>query len=153
MVNNMNLTKLSMVFYVFLSLSCSSSAIADINLKKEIASGVAIVLVINANEKDESEQYADWSHYLNQFGKDVGTSYVFHKVSSPQLDKLIVGKKEYHEKYSMIFIKKNKPTYFNKGAILEPQIYEYMKLKYEGKTISPEHLNQFSPSEIKLKLK
>jgi len=149
----MNVTKLSIYLSVFYVFFFSQNAFADINLEKELASGVGVVLVINANENDKSEQYADWSHYLNQFSKDVGKNYIFHKISSVQLDKIIANKKEYHEEYSMIFLKKNMPSYFNKGAILEPQVYEFIRLLYAGKPIKPDHLNQFSPVEIKIKFK
>lgn len=153
MVSIMNLSKLLIIVSALFTFGCSENVLAEFDLKKELASGVAVVLIINANEDANSEQYADWSHYLNQFSIKVGNKYIFHKVSSKGLNKLIVSQKEFYEEYSMIFIKKGQPTYFNQGAILEPQVYEFVKLSYAGKPIEPKYLEQFSPKKLNIKVK
>lgn len=149
----MNLNIKAISLFTFFIAVFSSNVFAGINLSKELSSDKVVVLVINANEHNKSEQYADWSHYLNQFSRDVGNKYIFHKISSKRLGELIENSGKFEEKYSIIFMQKNKPSYFYKGAILEPQVYEYIKLSFEGKPIEPEYLKQFAPQKVKIKLK
>lgn len=148
MINN-NLKNI----FVFILILTSSSIFADYKIKKELESGKSVVLIINADEKSESEQYADWSHYLNEFSSEVGNNYFFHKISTAKLNKIILKGEKFKENYSMVFMKKGKPSYFYSGPILEPQVYKFVKLTYLGKPIKPKYLNQFSPKEVKIELK
>ncbi|MFK5915792.1 MAG: hypothetical protein QM484_15605 [Woeseiaceae bacterium] len=107
----------------------------------------------SANEKSKSEQYADWSHYLNEFSSEVGKNYTFHKLSTDKLKSIILNGEKFKENYSMIFMKKGKPSYFYGGPIVEPQVYKFVQLTYSGKPIKPKHLNQFSPEEVNIKFK
>jgi len=140
------------VFAVVLIL-ISSSVFADHKFVKELESGKSVVLIINADEKSKSEQYADWSHYLNEFSSDVGDNYVFHKISTDKLNKIILNGEKFKENYSMIFMKKGKPSYFYRGPIVASQVYKFIHLSYSGKPIKPKYLKQFSPEEVKIKFK
>lgn len=131
----------------------SSSVFADHEFVKDLESGKSVVLIINADEKSKSEQYADWSHYLNEFSSEAGNNYVFHKISTAKLNKIILNGEKFKENYSMIFMRKGKPSYFYSGPIVEPQVYKFVQLSYLGKPIKPKYLNQFSPEEIELKFK
>ncbi len=131
----------------------SSSVFADHKFVKDLESGKSVVLIINADEKSKSEQYADWSHYLNEFTSEVGNNYVFHKVSTGKLKKIILNSERFKENYSMLFMKKGMPSYFYSGPIVEPQVYKFVQLSYLGKPIKPKYLNQFSPEEVKIEFK
>lgn len=139
--------------FIFLFFIISLPTFADHKFEKELESGKAVVLIINAVVKPESEQYADWSHYLNQFSSDVGKSYVFHKLSMDKLNKLVLNADKFNKNYSMIFMKKGKPSYFYKGPIVEPQVYKFVQLTYLGEPIKPKHLKQFAPKEVNIELK
>ena len=139
--------------FIFLFFTISLPTFADLKFEKELESGKAVVLIINAVVKPESEQYADWSNYLNQFSSDVGKGYVFHKLSMDKLNKLVINADKFNKNYSMIFMKKGKPSYFYKGPIVEPQVYKFVQLTYSGKPIKPKYLNQFSPKKVSIKFK
>lgn len=139
--------------FAFVLILISFSVFADHEFVEDLESGKSVVLIINADEKSKSEQYADWSHYLNEFSSDVGNNYVFHKISNVKLNKMILNGEKYKENYSMIFMKKGKPSYFYSGPIVEPQVYKFVKLTYLGKPIKPKYLNQFSPEEVKIEFK
>ncbi len=139
---------------IFLLLLFVSSAVhAEHEFVKELETGKTVVFIINADEKSKSEQYADWSHYLNEFSSEVADSFVFHKISGVELKKIIKNANNFKENYSMLFMKKGKPSYFYSGPILEPQVYKFVKLKYLNKPIKPKYLNQFSPDEVKIRLR
>lgn len=75
--------------FAFVLILISFSVFADHEFVEDLESGKSVVLIINADEKSKSEQYADWSHYLNEFSSDVGNNYVFHKISNVKLNKMI----------------------------------------------------------------
>ena len=139
--------------FTFVLVLISSSVFADHEFIEELELGKSVVLIINADEKSKSEQYADWSHYLNEFSSEVGNNYVYHKISTTKLNKIILNGEKFKENYSMIFMKKGKPSYFYSGPIVEPQVYKFVKLTYLGKPIKPKYLNQFSPEEVKIEFK
>ena len=139
--------------FTFLLFFFSLTACADNTFEKELASGKSIVLIINADLKSKSEQYADWSHYLNQFSSNVGKDFVFHHISKNMINELVKNGDRFNKSYSMIFIKKGKPSYFYEGPIVEPQVYKYVKLSYSGKPIKPKYLNQFSPDKVNVEFK
>ena len=153
MVINMNFKKYFTIIALTVAILFNHQVFAETAIQEELNSGKVVVLIINANENKEDEQYADWEYYLNQFSKDVGDKYVFHKISVSQLDDLINDSNKYKEEYSMFFIKKDKPVYFYQGAIVESQVYEYIKLVFAGKPVKPEYLLQFSPEIVEVKFK
>ncbi len=146
--NRCNLKYLYIILFFIVSTSC----FAEYNILKELDSGKAVVLIINS-QVNKSEQYADWAYYLNQFSSKVEGRYVFHKISADMLNKLALNADRFVKEYSMIFMKRGKPSYFYKGAIVEPQVYRFIKLTYSGKAIKPEYLKQFSPKKVEIELR
>jgi len=53
----------------------------------------------------------------------------------------------------MIFMKNGKPDYFYEGPVIEPQIYRFIELTYEGKPVKPEYLLQYAPDKVSIKFK
>ncbi len=139
------LVTLGIVFIFFFSAPAYSNQKSDIN--RDLRNGKVIVLIINSTENQESEQYADWSYYLNEFAAAVDDKYSFHKLNTKSLMDLVEGAGVYRKAYSIIFMKQKNATYFYNGPILEPQVYEYIQLAYSKKPI-PKHLNSFSPEKI-----
>ena len=148
----MSISRINRAILVSLSLVFASIAVpvyADQKslIKSDLRNGKAVVLIINGKENQESEQYADWSYYLNDFANTVGDEYVFHKLNTTSLMNLIESAKSYTKAYSMIFMKQGKNTYFYNGPIVEPQVYEYVQLNYSSQTV-PKHLHQFAPEAV-----
>ncbi len=138
---------LGIVFIFFSSTPTYSDSDQKSDINRDLRNGKIIVLIINSTKNQESEQYADWSYYLNNFAGSVSDKYSFHKLDTKSLMNLMKGANAYKKAYSMIFMKQKNSTYFYNGPILEPQVYEYIQLAYSKKTI-PEYLNSFSPEKI-----
>ena len=144
------LVALGVAFIFFSSSPAYSDQKSDIN--RDLRNGKVVVLIINSMEDQESEQYADWSYYLNSFAASVGDKYSFHKLNTKSLLDLIEGANAYKKAYSMIFMKQKNGAYFYNGPILEPQVYEYIQLAYSEKII-PKHLNSFAPEKVVIQFK
>lgn len=140
-------------FFIFLFMGISLPAFSCNPFDKELNAGKAIVFIIDGAENTQSEQYADWSHYLNQFSSDNTKTYVFHKISKDKLKGIIHNADKYNTPYSMIFMKNGKPDYFYEGPVIEPQIYRFIELTYEGKPVKPEYLLQYAPDKVSIKFK
>ncbi|VAW63242.1 hypothetical protein MNBD_GAMMA10-1658 [hydrothermal vent metagenome] len=141
------------LFSSFLCL-CNSLPVLSCNqYAKELNAGKAVVFIINSIESTQDEQYADWSHYLNQFSTDNTRTYTFHKISKDKLSQVIHNSDKFNTPYSMIFMKNDRPSYFYEGPVIEPQVYRFIALTYKGEPIKPEYLTQFSPDEVSVKFK
>ena len=132
---------------IFATVSVAVYADQESLIKRDLRNDKVVVLIINSKENQESEQYADWSYYLNDFANAVGDEYVFYKLDTTSLANLTERAGSYAKAYSMIFMKQGKNTYFYDGPIVEPQVYEYVQLSYSGQTV-PKHLHQFAPETV-----
>ena len=139
---------LCLVVGCMLGFACSSEGKSE---KPEIyqqwSDGKAIVVIVDANEDSDSEHYADWSHYLNEFAEQAGPEFVFHKLAAQAGESPVNLEKLKAQPYSILFFKQDEPAYFYQGAIVEPQVYRFVRLRYSNADI-PEFLHQFSPEEI-----
>lgn len=81
-------------------------------------SGNPLVLFSFRNEIKESESYADWATYLNDFKENKGAAFLFFRVSPSDLEAIIPKAEEF-----TVFIKKGYTAYFYDGLIVEPQVY------------------------------
>jgi len=141
------------LFFVSLFLCTPLPAFSCSQFSEELNAGKTIVFIIDAAENRQSEQYADWSHYLNQFSSNNAKTYAFHKISTDKLKHLIHNSDKFITPYSTIFMKKGKPSYFHEGPVVEPQVYRFIALTYAGKPVKPEYLLQFAPDEVSIKFK
>ena len=111
-----------------------------------------VVLIIHDNGDHESESYADWAEYLNDFASSHTEDYRLIKLTQESLTRLIDEADRYIAPYSMVFLKEGRPSLFYEGPIVEPQTYQYVELFYAGREI-PAHLSQFAPLEVEVRLK
>lgn len=141
-------------FLVFFLVSSVQSACANqaVSVQDALRQGKSVVIVINAKEGDQGERYADWSYYVNAFAESVGDGYVFYKLDTAELGDLMEGAQTHNKAYSMIFMKKGKASYFYSAAVVEPQVYEFIRLSYAGESV-PKHLQQFSPEVMVVQFK
>lgn len=135
---------LFLVVIFMLGVACSSEGKSeDSEIYQQWSNGKAIVIIIDAEESSDGEHYADWSHYLNEFAEQIKPKFVFHKLAGSPVN----VEKINAQPYSTLFFKKGEPAYFYQGAIVEPQVYRFVRLRYSNDDI-PEFLQQFSPAEV-----
>ena len=113
---------------------------------RDLAADKVVVVIVNADETSDSEQYADWSHYLNEFAASVSDGFAFHKVTTDE-GSLKSCPPGYREPYSMIFMRRGGNSFVYEGPILEPQVYEYVRRAYRGEPI-PGEIRAFRPDEV-----
>jgi len=87
-------------------------------IRQAYASGSPLVLFAYRDAIKDSESYADWAAYLNDFKEDKGTNFVFFRLSPSHLAAIIPKAEEF-----TLFVKKGHAAYFYAGLIVEPQIY------------------------------
>lgn len=139
---------LCLVVICMLGFACASEGKSEKpEIYRQWSDGKAIVIIIDADENSDSELYADWSHYLNEFAEQVGPEFVFHKLAAKAGESPVDLEKLKAQPYSMLFFKKGEPAYFYQGAIVESQVYRFVRLRYANDDI-PAFLHQFSPEEI-----
>lgn len=138
-----------------LQLLVANTALADPRdaLCETLQNDQTVILIINGLGNHESEQYADWAHYLNEFyNSSHSEEFAYFNVSAASLSTMIEDGQQFATSYSMIFMKNGRPSLFHEGPILEPQAYEYVDLFYAQQAI-PAHLHQFAPVETDIRLK
>ncbi|TAA41807.1 hypothetical protein [Corallincola spongiicola] len=110
------------------SVACeaTTSAVKDTAaICQQYNSGDAIAVVGNA-KPDDSEWYADWSAYLNDFAMaNADKITVYHSSNHPEFNV---------SDYTVFFAKKGHPSFIISEAV-EPQYYEYVAMTYSGEVI------------------
>lgn len=81
------------------------------------------------NSDLSSEQYADWSVYLNDFAASKGTEYAFHP-SKDEFNALLERNGLSALDEYTVFMKKGKATYYYDGVIVEPMVYVAVDKSY-----------------------
>lgn len=113
----------------------SSSANSDellSNIAKSIKQGKTVIVYQMKNRDETSEQYADWSAYLNSFMKEKATSYKAYSTNKAFNTELSKIKISTDSSYT-IFFKQGKPTYYYNDVIIEPMVYIAIDNQYSGK--------------------
>ena len=131
-----------------LGLSATSACAQSMNasMQQDLDAGKVVVVIINAAEHRGSEQYADWSYYLNEFAASTGDEFAFHKIVTDD-GSLESCPPAYREPYSTIFMRRGERSFVYPGPILEPQVYEYVRRAYSGEPI-PSEVLAFAPEEV-----
>ncbi|MDG9671914.1 hypothetical protein ONV78_29545 [Hahella sp. CR1] len=137
---------LALILTTYLSAGCSTTNAVESNNKKG-----KIQLFLQDSPLNESELYADWAAYLNDFksteGDNVSVTRAFH--ASPALDNINLN--GFQEKYSTLFVVSDRTCYLYSGPILEPAVYDFIH-RVSAQQEIPEFLNQFSPEALKGRL-
>lgn len=112
----------------------SAAALLGVVLQ-ELEQGRVVVVYRMSNSERDSEQYADWSAYLNDFASSNGSQYTFHP-SDKGFDDFLKGNgADVGEDYT-VFMKKGYPTYYYDGVILESMIYTSVDNAYSKKPLT-----------------
>lgn len=96
-------------------------------VKQAYEDGRSIVLFSYREEITNSEAFADWGSYLEDFKEGKGSHFYYSKVNA---DKLRTPTPEAEE--FTLFLKKGYPTYLYEDLIVEPQVYTAVYKRYSG---------------------
>ncbi|MBI1422148.1 MAG: hypothetical protein GC149_01695 [Gammaproteobacteria bacterium] len=152
------LRQLLLIFTIMLAVGCANSATpgtATAELLKKIENtlgqGQAVIVYHMTNMDRTTEQYADWSASLNEFSSAHADKY---KVFSADIKfKTMLVKSNFgRNKEFTVFMKKDYPTYYYDGVIVEQAVYIAIDNKYSGKPLSGMD-KAFLPKEINFSLK
>jgi len=126
----------------------SAGAVLD-TVRQELEQGKVVVVYHMVNGEQDSEQYADWSAYLNEFASSKGKLYTFHPSDKGFDDFLKKHGADASGSYT-VFMKKGDSTYYYDGAIVELMVYTSVDNVYSKKPLTdmdkaflPEAVNIF----------
>ena len=114
--------------------SLATDALLD-TVRQELEQGKVVVVYHMVNGEQDSEQYADWSAYLNEFASSKGKQYTFHpsdKVFDDFLEKQDIDARESYT----VFMKKGDATYYYDGVIVELMVYTSVDNVYSKKPLT-----------------
>ncbi len=120
------------------------------NIEKDLGNGKGIIVYQMTNNDRSSEQYADWSSYLNEFTSSKTPDYVAY-ASSEKLNAKLLNKQANVAGSYTLFFKKGKPTYFYEGVIVEAMVYMAVDNIYSNGTPSP-MFQAFLPDVLEVNL-
>lgn len=131
--------------------ACAQAATATHPLEKAWSDGKAIVVTIDASPNNTDETYGDYAYYLNDFAASTGDHWAFFVQDSQAANpELPIQFNVATTPYSTLFLKLGEPQgYLYPGPILEPQVYDFVQRKFEGRDI-PDYLYQFSPDGVRV---
>ena len=151
--NSSLLNKLFILIGLAIVSGCANSTPSDellSKIKKELNEGKTVIVYQMVNKDKTTEQYADWSAYLNDFSASKSKTYNFHETNKTLNAKLSKKQANISDSYTL-FLKKGKSSYFYDGVILEAMVYMAVENSYANKTLSP--MDQaFLPDEIAIDL-
>ncbi|WLQ17373.1 hypothetical protein O5O45_15785 [Hahella aquimaris] len=137
---------LALILTTCLSAGCSTTNAVESNNKN-----AQIQLFLQDSPMSESELYADWAAYLNDFksaeGENLSINHALN--ASPTLNNINLN--GFKEKYSTLFVVSDHACYLYTGPILEPAVYDFIH-KISTQQDIPEFLTQFSPEALKGRL-
>jgi len=148
--NNLLISK----FFIFLTFAIASGCVNPgthsdkllSSINESIKQGKTVIVYQMKNMDKTTEQYADWSAYLNDFMKEKANSYKAYSTNKAFNTKLSKIKINTDSSYT-VFLKQGKPTYYYDDVIVEPMVYIAIDNKYSGKELSAMD-NAFLPDVI-----
>ncbi len=130
----------------FSSISALAEGFADV--EKAWQKGQPVMIVITPDEQTPQETYGDWSYYLNEFEADDQADFISIFPISPKNAEAIPD--GYNGEYSVLAFQKEGPAYFYEGPIVEPQVYEYLRVTFAREEV-PAHIEPFAPEPVKIR--
>jgi len=116
------------------------------SIEESIKQGKTVIVYQIKNMDKTTEQYADWSAYLNDFMKEKVDNYKAYSANKAFNTKLSKNKINTDSSYT-VFMKQGKPTYYYDDVIVEPMVYIAIDNKYSDKKLSAMD-NAFLPNSI-----
>lgn len=95
-------------------------------VRDALAAGRPVVLSLISkfpSPEDESEAYADWAHYLNEFAAE-HRNYDIVAMERPEFEQLLAAPPPLDNGYATIFVRSDGDSVVYDGAILEPFVYD-----------------------------
>jgi hypothetical protein len=104
-------------------------------VRQELKQGKNVVVYHMKNSELDSEQYADWSAYLNDFASSKEKQYAFHSSDKGFDNFLKKNGVDIGGDYTL-FMKKGDVTYYYDGVILESMVYMSVDNAYSKKPLT-----------------
>ncbi len=117
------------------------------DIKDAYDSDQAILLYYFDPKARESEAYADWSAYLENFKRSEGADFYIRSFDISELRSLVDNTKSVID--FSLFIKDGHPSYLYSDVILEPQVYRAVFHSYSGQQMTEED-RAFVPEQVDL---
>lgn len=117
-----------LVAVVFCSLSLAAASEITSKVVRSLDSGKPVVLIVapNATKADkQSEAYADWASYLNDFASDNHNRFTFITVKPAQITQVFLSSTPIKHSFAVVFLKSNHEALYYDGMILDPATYKY----------------------------
>ena len=100
-------------------------------IHKQLSQGQVVVIYQMLNDDKTSEQYADWSGYLNDFSSTHTAGYQFYEANQHLNEILANNQIDVSDSYTL-FLKQGHPSYFYQGVVVEAMVYYVVDQAYAG---------------------
>lgn len=105
------------------------------SIRQELVQGKVVVVYQMSNQGSDTEQYADWSAYLNDFSAHRKEQYRFH-ASDEVFNRFLTQNGVDTRSDYTVFLKKGSDSYFYNGVIVEPMVYSAVDKVYSSKPLT-----------------
>jgi len=146
-----------LIALLFLAFGCNSIAenslssnllkSLDTKINNTYLKGESILLFAYDDKIINTEAYADWSSYLNEFKQEPNSKFQFFRIAPQSLKNSLPALQGVSE-YS-VFLKKGQSAFLYEGLIVEPQVYTAVDRAYNQVPLSDED-KAFLPTKIDL---
>jgi len=133
--------------YVFFASSLAQANSDLLNkINSDLSNGHIVVVYQMLNNDTASEQYADWAYYLNEFAASNAPLYKFYSVDAAFNNRLSKCKLDITGSFTL-FLKKDAPSFFYSGVVVENLVYLAVKAHYAQEELLPGY-RAFMPDEV-----
>ena len=144
-----------LLFVLLMQQACAETPNTNIReISRAYADGESVLVVVfdEKTAAKNSEAYADWSAYLNDFIPEAKTKFKVIKLLPAELTLLIDNASGLKAPYTTLFLNKQHGNFYYPGPVLEPGVYLYVDTLYQQKEIS-EELALYKPEKLTTPLK
>jgi len=113
---------------VFCLISAAVMPDAKSKVLESLDSGKPVVLIVartTTKADQESEAYADWSSYLNDFAAGNREHFTFITIRPAQTRQIFSASAPIKHSFAVIFLKNDRDAVYYDGMILDPETYKY----------------------------
>lgn len=121
------------------------------DISKDLKNGLSVIVFQMTNKDKSSEQYADWSAYLNDFIASKPGKYKVYETNAAFNKKLTNSEISSNSDFT-IFIKQDSETYYYDGVIVEPMVYMAVDNQFNKKKVTDMD-RAFMPDAVHFALK
>jgi len=120
----------------------------NVSVRTSYEQDKTILLYAYEDSVENSEAYADWAAYLNDFSEIKSDQLDAVRVSRLDFEQEMISFLDDTENNFTLFLKKDMPIYYYEGLILEPQVYTAINRVHKTLELNDEH-KAFLPTKVK----